>query len=135
MTEDDKQRARRRATAILIRKDRVLLLREPQDTEFHLPGGGVEQGELPITGVARELYEETGLAATRIEYLFSYYEDWGEDGIHFSGQDHSVFRVEADGEIRLSPEIQEYTWWDRATDLQLFEWVKPMLSRCDGVSQ
>jgi len=135
MTEDDKQSVRRRATAILIRNDRVLLLREPQDTEFHLPGGGVEQGELPISGVARELHEETGLSASKIEYLFNYYEDWGEDGIHFSDQDRSVFRIEADGEIRLSPEIQEYIWWDRATDLRLFKWVKPMLSRYDGLSQ
>ena len=64
MTEDDKQSVRRRATAILIRNDRVLLLREPQDTAFHLPGGGVEQGELPISGVVRELHEETGLSAS-----------------------------------------------------------------------
>ena len=135
MAENHKERVRRRATAILIGYERVLLLREPQDTEFHLPGGGVKRSELPISAASRELYEETGLSATRIKYLFNYHEDWGEDGVHYWGQDHSVFRVEADGEIGLSPEIQEYTWWDRATELPLFEWVKPMLCRYDGVSQ
>ena len=120
---------RQRATAIVVREHRVLLLREPADSYFHLPGGGVQQLELPISAVARELYEETGLTATKIEFLFSYHDDWGEDGIHYSGQDQSVFRVGAEGDIRLGPEILEYTWWDRITEVPLIEYVRPILGR------
>ena len=129
MSGGQREKIRPRATAIVIREGRVLMVREPTDSVFHIPGGGVEQGELPISAVARELYEETGLVATEIEYLFGYYHHWGENGLHYIGMDHNVFRVKADGEIALGPEIQEYVWWDRATELPLIDWVEPILGR------
>lgn len=118
-----------RATAIVIKAGRALLLREPEDSGFHLPGGGVESGELPIAAVARELHEETGLEATRVEYLFTYYEDWSKEGRRYSGQDYYVFQVGFAGEIALGPEIEEYTWWGRSADVPLQEHVQPILSR------
>ena len=47
-------------------QDRVLLLRGfdpavPQVWYWFTPGGGLEPGESPAAGAARELYEETGL--------------------------------------------------------------------------
>ncbi|MCH7653590.1 MAG: NUDIX domain-containing protein, partial [Chloroflexi bacterium] len=49
---------RQRATAILIRDGDLLLVRDRDRSSFALPGGGVDPGELPISAVARELYEE-----------------------------------------------------------------------------
>jgi 8-oxo-dGTP pyrophosphatase MutT (NUDIX family) len=48
--------------AVLAAGDRVLLLRNPRG-EWELPGGRPEPGERPADTVARELREETGLAA------------------------------------------------------------------------
>ncbi len=136
-------RIRRRATAIVMRDERLLLLREPEDTEFGLPGGGVEDDEPPSLAVVRELLEETGLAASRVAYLFDYYEFWDTDnplapvvhqGYHYWGQVHNVFRVDADGEVILSAEHCEFTWWDGIADLPVWSGVKDMLSTASQAS-
>ncbi len=59
----------RLAAYALVRRDDAILLtcnsaRGPRPGQWTLPGGGVEHGETPATAVAREVHEETGLAAT-----------------------------------------------------------------------
>ncbi len=41
--------------------DRVLFLRQPHRLGWSLPGGLLDRGERPAQGVAREVFEETGL--------------------------------------------------------------------------
>ena len=126
------RRIRRRATALVARDGRLLLLREPDDDLFDLPGGGVQDGEPPSAAAARELREETGLAARRMDYLFDYCEFFGEQGIDHWGQVHSVFRVDATGEVTLSDEHCELAWWDGATATPLHTYVWPILSLAEG---
>jgi len=50
------------AYAIVVHEGAILLTK--QYGAFHLPGGGVELGEMPSDAVMREVREETGLAIT-----------------------------------------------------------------------
>ena len=110
---------RERATAVVVRDGRVLLVRGRAE-EFMMPGGGIEPGETPMAAAVRELREETGLAAARTEPLFVW-----ESAI----QRHHAFRVEAEGEVEMGPEIGEFIWWDRRECLPTFPHVEAILER------
>lgn len=53
--------------AIILRGDKVLMVRERDDEWWSLPGGGVEYGDDVITALKRELQEELGLKQQDIE--------------------------------------------------------------------
>ena len=117
MTKD----LRERATAVVIRNGRVLLVRgRGRAEEFMMPGGGIDPGETPMSAAVRELHEETALAATRIEPLFVW-----ESAI----QRHHAFRVETAGEVEMGPEIGEFIWWDRRDCVPTFPHVEAILER------
>ena len=129
------RRIRRRATAIVIRSGKVLLLREPQDTDFQFPGGGVEYGELSADAVERELREETGLTTVKADYLFDFCDYRAADGEDYWGQVHAVFSVRARGDVVLSDEHCEFVWWNGAEKMPLWDYVKPMLDMLQGASK
>jgi 8-oxo-dGTP pyrophosphatase MutT (NUDIX family) len=57
--------------AVIDADDRVLLLHtwdpgRAGSEVWELPGGGLEDGEVPTDGARRELYEETGIAAAEL---------------------------------------------------------------------
>ena len=110
---------RDRGTAVVTRAGTVLLVRGSNPT-FAMPGGGIEPGESPAAAAARELFEETGLSATRTESLFVL-----ETGIHR----HHVFLIEADGEVEMGPEISEFRWWDRKEPVPTYSHVDSILER------
>ena len=111
---------RRRATLIMRREGRILLVRDRGRSSYGLPGGGIEDGELPIVAAARELYEETGLEATTIRYLFSFE---GKYNVH------RVYEVEADGEAEARGEIDWCIWWDMKDDTPVYPHVRGILAR------
>ena len=111
---------RRRATLVMRREGRILLVRDRGRSSYGLPGGGIEDGELPIVAAARELYEETGLEATTIRYLFSFE---GKYNVH------RVYEVEADGEPEARGEIDWYIWWDMKDDTPVYPHVRGILAR------
>ncbi len=133
------RRIRHRATLVVMREGRLLLMREPGDAEFYLPGGGVEHGELPICAAARELLEETGMTALSIRRLFDHCDFWGgqlsdfwKSSSEYWGQAQSVFGVEARGSVRLSAEHAEHMWWDGAADIRLPDEIAPLLRQIGG---
>ncbi|MCL1594707.1 MAG: NUDIX hydrolase [Actinomycetia bacterium] len=69
----DTRRSRLAAYAISIDDGRILLARiasgYPGAGRWTLPGGGVEWGEHPEAALAREVYEETGLAVDQFSFL------------------------------------------------------------------
>lgn len=113
------RRLRERATAVVIRDGRVLLVRGCA-VEFMMPGGGIETGETPVEAAVRELREETGLTAARGESLFVW---------ESATNRHHVVRVDAAGEVEMGHEISEFKWWDRRQCLQAFPHVEAILER------
>ena len=116
---------RHRATVIVRRDDRVLVVRDRGRPTYALPGGGIEDGELPIVAAARELYEETGLEASAIRFLFV-----------FEGKynDHHLYEVEADGEVVVRGEVDGFTWWDMVDDTPVYPHVRGILERLNGLN-
>ncbi len=58
---------------VLDGEDRVFLVKHSYVSGWHLPGGGVEQGETLITALARELREEGNIELTAPPLLHSIY--------------------------------------------------------------
>ena len=50
------------AQKVIIEKDgKALIVRHPKDTNWELPGGRLNKGELPEEGLKREVFEELGI--------------------------------------------------------------------------
>lgn len=78
------------AYAILLREQKILLLKMKATGKYHLPGGGVEINERLEAALQREMQEETGIQIrverlAHFEELFFYYDPSGHayHGLHF----------------------------------------------------
>ena len=111
---------RERATAVVIRDEKVLLVKG-RSSDYMMPGGGIEPGETPMDAAARELREETGLEARRVEYLCTW-----DSAINR----HHAFRIDAEGDVEIDQdEISEFVWWGRSEVLPMFPHVEAILER------
>lgn len=67
------------AVIALTKDNKVILAKQfrvgPEKVMHELPGGGIAKGEDPELGVLRELEEETGYTAGRVESLGTIYKD------------------------------------------------------------
>ena len=111
---------RLRASVILVRNGRVLLVRDRGRSTYALPGGGIEKDELPIVAAARELHEETSLEADTMRFLFV-----------FEGKynNHHLYEVEAEGDVVIRGEVDGFTWWDMRDDTPVYPHVRGILER------
>ena len=95
-------------------------------TKFSLPGGRVKKREPSIAAAARELYEETGLDSSKIEWQFPY-----------KGRTrcHRVFRATLTGEVQLKDsELTRYIWWDGKQKIRVKKHVVAILTRLDWLN-
>jgi 8-oxo-dGTP pyrophosphatase MutT (NUDIX family) len=69
---------------------RVLLLEHTYVHGWHLPGGGVDQGESCEAAVVRELVEEAGIRALERPVLLSVH----DNGASFPGDHVLLFRID-----------------------------------------
>ena len=113
--------SRTRATVIALRDDKVLLVMDKGAKKYSLPGGGVKRGEPSIAAAARELYEETDLGCSKIEWLFRH---------ESKSSSHRVFLATPTGDVRLKDgELARYTWWDGKRKIPVFPSVKDILRK------
>ncbi|MCH8871153.1 MAG: NUDIX domain-containing protein [Chloroflexi bacterium] len=116
---------RQRATAILVRDEKVLLVRDR-----NRPGGGIEADELAISAVAREPYEETALVPSTITYLFQH------SGKHNNRHVIRIFLKTLQGEVNVSgdADVEGFFWWDRVQTMSVYPHVVEILDRSEGAS-
>ena len=95
---------------------------------WHPIAGAVEAGEAFLVAALRELREETGLAADKLEPLgqFGYTrESWDEEpGLRVHVEAFLV-DVEPGWEPRLNEEHVEYRWLGREEAAELLFWPEP----------
>src|SRR4051812_28938324 len=122
---------RKRATAVIIKDGRILLMRriKPHADYYIFPGGGVDGDETPEQAMIREMKEELSLDVLKYEFLFSLENVPVPEMTtsHKGNRDEYVFKVteytgipELGGEEkeRMTPENQYYLEWINLEDLE-----------------
>ena len=113
--------SRPRATVIAMRDNKILIVMDKEAKKYSLPGGRVERGEPSIAAAARELYEETDLSCSKIEWLFRH---------ESKSNSHRVFLATPTGDVRLKDgELARYTWWDGKQKIPVYPSVKDILRK------
>jgi 8-oxo-dGTP pyrophosphatase MutT (NUDIX family) len=67
---------RHAARGIVLKGDTILLLYTKRYHDYSLPGGGIDEGEDEVTGLIRELQEETGALGVRNIKPFARYDEY-----------------------------------------------------------
>ena len=79
---------------------------EPRKGYWDLPGGFLEEGELPLDGLRREFLEETGLEVEPVEWVGAYLDPY--DAAFVLGL---TWVVQADGEPVAADDVEELAWF------------------------
>jgi 8-oxo-dGTP diphosphatase len=103
------------ACALVERDGRLLLVRragDPERGKWDLPGGFVDEGELPEDAVRRELREETALEI-ELGPFFGVWTDWYGDAADAAYNVILVWRATAAGEPEPADDVSEARWFAR----------------------
>jgi 8-oxo-dGTP diphosphatase len=132
---------RKRATAIIIKDGKILLMRriKPGFDYYIFPGGGVDGDETPEQAMVREVREELSLEVTKYEFLFSFKNIPVPEmiTIHKGNRDEYLFNVieytgtpELGGEEKekMSEENQYHLEWVSLKNLEKMKNVHSQLT-------
>jgi 8-oxo-dGTP pyrophosphatase MutT (NUDIX family) len=114
---------RQRATAVVFRDKKVLLVRDRGRHHYSLPGGGLNKKETTEDAVKRELYEELSLRSARVTRFREY---------DFRGvvNTHKICLVEAYGDPHIrSHELDSYLWWNMRDKVPVYRYVRIVVNR------
>lgn len=93
----------------------LLLLRSAVGhRRWSMPGGGIDRGEVPAAGAARELYEETGVKVAIKDLQFVSVLQQPEVPVSFVMHLYSakISRAELPGKLHNPLEIMEVAWFE-----------------------
>ena len=117
---------RKRATVVVKRKNLILLVRGKGEWRFGLPGGGIEKAEPTLITAAREVFEETQLHLSSIQYV---------GDVERTNHVHFVFLAKSYGRVRLkSGAMTAYKWWDGKESIQLQNHVIEAIALVEGAN-
>ena len=112
---------RSRATALVVRDGKVLLVKQKGRRRFSLPGGKIKEMEAGNDAVVQHLKEETDLEAHTVYPAFNY---------ESRANHHRVYRIEAKGSVYLrSNDLSEYAWWDGDPELPVRNSAREIVSK------
>jgi 8-oxo-dGTP pyrophosphatase MutT (NUDIX family) len=112
---------RYRATVLIIKDGKVLLVRDRGKNDYSMPGGGFKPKETTLQAGIREVFEELKLkavAAERLRYC------------DFEGHraNHKVCLIKVEGTPHIDhKELSGYLWWDTKEDIPVQGHVKKIL--------
>lgn len=109
---------RKRGTAYVETSNGVLVVSVDGKT-FSLPGGEPRKGESRKRATIRELKEETGLIATKCDYLFEYVSPFNR---------HKVFQIECVGESKPRHEIKHLDYFN-GSNLKVSNTTREIIER------
>jgi 8-oxo-dGTP pyrophosphatase MutT (NUDIX family) len=110
LAEGEEKNLKINAICIIFDKNmRILLVRRSPDSDWEpnkwgLVGGGVEEGEKPIEGVAREIEEEIGLEPKTLIEKFVIQRD--KDNV-----EHIFVGKVEDGQVKIDHESRDFGWF------------------------
>jgi len=127
----DKIRQRIACKAVILCDGKVLILREAKSYtdgtnigRYHLPGGRIEPGEKYMDGLAREIFEETGLRVHVGKPVFV-----GEWFPVIRGEQNQIVAIffaciTTNNQVVLSSEHDDYQWIDPG-DYERYDLMDP----------
>ncbi|NDL65670.1 NUDIX domain-containing protein [Enterobacteriales bacterium SAP-6] len=99
--------------AIILRKGKILMVREADDGLWSLPGGWADVGDSPSDAVCREVEEETGLTA-KVDRLLGVWDRNQHGHPPYSWHVYKLIFLcrELGGDLRLSEDSLELDFFD-----------------------
>ncbi len=114
---------RERATALVVRNGKYLLVKEIGRSSYSLPWGGMERDEAALTAACRGVGEELSLKAYKAERLFDYESAEGSNV-------HKVVMILAGGEPKINDRsLDSFLWWDGSQVVGMYPHVASIIAR------
>ena len=110
------QNSKPTASVLLTRGNKVLLARrsiKPKLNYWDVPGGFLEEGEDPISGLRREIREELNLEIKNIKLLGIYIDEYWTAGLKEKTLNIYYLAQIKSGKIRCADDVAEVKWFEK----------------------